>query len=150
MKRSEAEKDEIETIKGVQRIAYLLIFSICGFTLIIKRDEIVSMWAFSLKDLPHSVLRVALFLCAIALAIRWIAATAHEFQLWLRNLHYVFIKSQVYVAMLGLAVVLGIMLILAYNILAFTAFFSCYLLFQLLDPMGFKRTLQSSSGAHPH
>jgi hypothetical protein len=61
--------------------------------------------------------------------IRWIAATAHELQLWLRNLRYVFVKSHLYSAMLGLAVVMGMMLILAYNLLAFTGFFSCYLLF---------------------
>lgn len=52
----------------------------------------------------------------------------HEFQLWLRYLHFVFIRSHVYASMYGLAVVLGMLLILVYNIVAFTGFFSCYLL----------------------
>jgi hypothetical protein len=129
MQRSDAEKDDIDTVKSIQRAAYVLIFSICSLTLVVKRDDITAMWALKSSDMLLAILQIALFLCAIAIVIRWIATTAHEFQLWLRNLQYVFVRSHVYLAMLGLAVVLGMMLILAYNILAFTGFFSCYLLF---------------------
>jgi hypothetical protein len=129
MSRSDTEKDDVEAVKNIQRASYVLIFSICGLTLVVKRDNMVAMWALKSSGMLPAVLQIVLFLCAIGLVIRWIAATAHEFQLWLGNLQYAFVKSHAYTAMLGLAVILGMMLILTYDILAFTGFFSCYLLF---------------------
>lgn len=129
VKRTESQASHLDSVKNIQRSAYLLIFTIFGISLVIKSDEFVAMWTYDPEiGITQMLLQIVLFLTVLSLVLRWIAATAHEFNLWLEWLEFVFLRSQIYMAMFGLAVALGLMLILVYDLTAFTGFFSAYLL----------------------
>jgi hypothetical protein len=66
MKRSDAEKDDVDAVKSVQRIAYALIFTIGSLTLVIKREDIITMWAFKSSTYRFLYCKLLCF-CALQL-----------------------------------------------------------------------------------
>ena len=125
MQRTSDEVNDIDTLKKIQFFAYPAIPVFSALPLAILRDRVTALFG------SHPVLVSALAACIVLLVALWISATTHEFQLWQRYIHYVFIRQQVYAAMFGLAFVLGTLLVfaVAFNVVVFTAFLSSYLLF---------------------
>jgi hypothetical protein len=75
------------------------------------------------------ILRIVLFVELVTLSIRWIIATAAEFDLWLRWLDNPVQKQEVYGAIFGLSVFLGICVAFPHRALFITAFMSASWLF---------------------
>lgn len=146
--RSHDENQQIESIKNVQITAYVLIFTIFGLSLILRKDQFLNMWIIpdSVHFIPIFLCRIALFFLTLFLVLRWIAATAQEFEMWKTWLNTPFISNQVYVAMYGLAIALGLMLVLVYNITIFSGYFAGFLFInywsQALANNHFKKALE--------
>ncbi|MFH1976502.1 MAG: hypothetical protein ABIJ52_13265 [Pseudomonadota bacterium] len=147
--RTDSEKRHIESIQKVQVQAYFAVFTVFAISLVIEKDAFVSMWdILNAPNMIPAICRIFLFLTIVSLVCRWIAATAHELNLWLDWVEFVFIKSQVYIAMFSLSIALGLMLVLVYNLTTFTAYFTIYLLLnywtQWLSNEHFQRAIKKT------
>lgn len=131
--RSKEAEAQIASIQHIQRIVYVLIFTICLSSLVIRKDAFLNMISIpnSSEQIPIFFCRAILFLLVLAVNLKWIGATTSEFNIWLDWLNFVFIKSQVYTVMFGLAVGLGLMFVFMYDITFFSAYYTLFALFNL-------------------
>ena len=92
--------------------------------------------------------QVALFIELVVLMFRWIIATHHEMDMWALWLDNPFTKQEIYTAMFGLSVVLGLLLAFPHRILFLSGFMTLYFLFnywtQWLANDHFFRALQKT------
>jgi hypothetical protein len=128
VERSAASEFNIEAVRRAQFMSYVLIFSILLGSVALRREEFLSMWKIpsSTTALSSFLARIFLFMVTLWLILKWIAATAHEFNLWVEHLDYIFIRAQVYFAMVGLAFGLGLMLVLIYDVTIFAVYFTAF------------------------
>jgi len=83
----------------------------------------------SKADAPIYVARIILFALLAVLMVRWIIATHHEYDLWMRWLDNPHEPQRVYGAIIALALVLGLLLAFPHRIIFVTAVVSCSALF---------------------
>lgn len=133
VKRTTASDFNIEAIRRAQFMSYVLIFSILLGSVALRREAFLAMWTLpgSVAAFSSFLERLLLFFVTLVFILRWIASTAHEFNLWVEYLEYIFVRAQVFVGMLGLAFGLGLMLVLVYDITIFAAYFTAFLCFNL-------------------
>ncbi|MEA2603964.1 MAG: hypothetical protein QOF89_4956 [Acidobacteriota bacterium] len=133
VERTAASDFTIEAIRRAQFMSYVLIFSILLGSVALRREAFLAMWTLpsSTATLSSFLERLLLFFVTLIFILKWIANTAHEFNLWVEHLEYIFVRAQVYVAMLGLAFGLGLMLVLVYDVTIFAAYFTAFLVFNV-------------------
>ena len=129
----EKENEIKQSVHNIQFLSYSLIFlTFLGFAgLLVLSETFRSFFVFGESFLRNviTVLRIILGITAIFLIGMWIAATMHELSLWINHLQIVFVKYQVYLAMVVGAVALGVMLLMIGSIILFSGYFSLFLLF---------------------
>lgn len=89
-----------------------------------------SRWALptTLAEVTPYAARVALFIVMVSLALRWVISTNHEFKLWMRWLENPPQTNDVYWAIIGLSIILGSCLALAYDVLWIALILTLYFL----------------------
>jgi hypothetical protein len=104
--------------------AYACIFVVAGlavaYVAIFAPDDLKTMWIYpsSTSDTPLYAARITLFILVVVLVFRWIIATQNEMMMWKKRLTNPPIENEdVYVAMCGLAIALGMALVFVYSIL---------------------------------
>lgn len=124
-----------KAFRDTEKFVWLVLFTILAAT-VIQSQSFLSMLQAPphLSQLPRYVFQMMLFIELLALSIAWPAHTHFEFELWVRWLDttgYQPRSSEIYVAMFGLAVVLGLMFVFVYNIVSITLYVTLYLCFNI-------------------
>ena len=145
---SKRVKDTADSFHLIKVLAYGLIVGIFTVSAALQSNAFLSMWRVPTAGDPLSLLRIILFVELIALAVMWIAATEAELQLWIQHLDVPYIRWEVYAAMFGLAVLLGLFFVFVYNIVLISGFLAIYFLFnywtQWLANDHFRRALRKT------
>ena len=135
-RRSAQTNQPGEIVQSVHQIQYLcyglIFFTFLGFAgLLVFSETFRSLFIFGTSFLRNTlaVLRIILGVTTLVWIGMWIAATMHELSIWVIYLRIVFPKHQVYLAMVLLAIGLGVMLLLVYDIVIFSGYLAVFLLF---------------------
>jgi uncharacterized membrane protein (DUF485 family) len=131
--RSGKDQEFLQQVHQFQYLSYgLIFFTFLGFAGLLAFSETFrSFFIFgaSITQTLLAILRIVLGLTAIFLVGMWIAATFAELLLWIDNLQVVLATYHVYLAIILTAVGLGVMLLMVWNIVLFSGYFSLFLLF---------------------
>jgi hypothetical protein len=121
--------EDISRFDNFKNFAYAGITIVFGVS--ISLNDFGRMWSPTLNagDVPLYIAPIVLFICLAVLMIRWIVATHHEFDLWMRWLDNPLERQQMYGAMITLAVILGLLLAFPHRIVFVTAMVSSSALF---------------------
>ena len=146
---------QINSVLTLKNYAYAMIVGIASISIALNRDAFLSIWTVpkTSAELPLFVCHLLLFLVLLGLTLGFIGTTAHELNLWIEWLYVPFVRYQVFIAMFGLAIGLGLMFLLLYNIVIFTLYYSCFLLINLwtnwLSNDHFRRSLALTEAKDP-
>lgn len=116
--------------------AWLILGGIFAGTAVLQGQSFISMWELPSgagSVLPYSA-RIILFVQLIAISILWMAGTHSELELWEKWLDTRMHEPgdfEVYLAIFGLPVVLGLMFLFVYNIVLISLYISLYLVFNI-------------------
>ena len=138
----------VSRFNNLQFLAYGGIFAF--FFGIASQNDFFQMWLppTAPNELAIYVVRMILFIEILILSFRWIIATHHELNMWVDWLENPFTKQEMYAAILGLSVVLGILLAFPHRIVFLSGFMTAYLLLnywtQWLSNDHFNRALEKT------
>lgn len=122
------EKADASAMDSFAIFAYGSIFGVFGIALAVTSDSFKAMWLFPASgglDLALYIAKIVFFLEVLALVVAWVVSTKDEMRLWKRRLANppeTVERKQVYLAIIGLALVLGLALAFPYNPLFITFF----------------------------
>jgi len=121
--------EDITRFETIRNVGYAIIMIVFGVS--ISQNDFGRVWSppASPVDTPLYIARIILFVLLAVLMVRWILATHHEYDIWMRWLNNPLEPQQVYGAMIALAVVLGLLLAFPHHILFVTIIVSCSALF---------------------
>ncbi len=135
------EASRFDNFKNVAYGGMLAVFAVA-----VSLNDFKEMWIPSSTPLIMFGARILFFVELVFLMFRWIIATHHEMDLWGRWLDNPFTKQDVYTAIFGLAVVLGLLVAFPHKILFTSGFMTVYFLInywtQWLANDHFARALQ--------
>jgi hypothetical protein len=138
-----------DTLRGV---AYAGIFVVAAVAA--SNNGFGEMWVLPAAPAETALFaaRFVLFVELLVLAFRWIIATHHELELWLRWLENPFGRQEMYAAIFGLSVVLGLLLAFPHKIVFISGFVTVYFLLsywtQWLSNDHFDLALQKTRRRH--
>ncbi|HET6842470.1 MAG TPA: hypothetical protein VFK06_12425 [Candidatus Angelobacter sp.] len=123
----DAAKSDFGAFKGA---AYAMILAIGGTAIGVTIEPFKFMWTSFINSpgTPLYITRIALFLFIFILVALWVIQTQFEMGLWLRMTNPPFGRKQIYIAIVILAVVLGLALAFAYNIIFISLLMTVYFL----------------------
>ena len=86
------------------------------------------MWVLRVTPLEITIIvsQVLLFILLVVLVFRWIIATHYELDMWLTYLEHPLTKQQMYGAMCGISVTLGLLAAFPHRVLFVTGLFTTY------------------------
>ena len=120
---------DVRRLNRFRIAAYFSILAVFLVAATLTRFEAIRMLLPAQREsLPYSA-RVALFAMLSALVVRWVYATDYEWKLWIKLLKNPVQKNQVYAAIVILALMLGLCLAFAWDIVVISLLFTVYLLF---------------------
>jgi hypothetical protein len=141
--------------EDVSRFTNLQYFAYGGIAIFFAGAAAANGFFSTMWDLPSApdevanfVARVVLFIELVVLAVRWIIATLHELLMWVRWLKNPLSRQEMYAAILGLSIVLGLLLAFPHRILIIAGIMTVYLLInywtQWLANEHFRRALHET------
>jgi hypothetical protein len=122
-----ASDADISRFDNIKILAYSGIFIVFGVA--ISVNDFKNMWVPSSAGMGIFAARIILFFEFVILAIRFVIATHHELEMWVRWLKNPIQKQEVYGSMFALAVILGLLLAFPHKLLFITGFMTTSFLF---------------------
>lgn len=106
--------------------AYALALAV--FAASISFNGFSDMWALRSEALEFATfaMQVLLFVLLVVLVFRWIIATHHELDMWLTYLEHPFTRQEMYGAICGISVTVGLMAAFPHKVLLVTGLFTAY------------------------
>src|ERR1043166_344002 len=101
---------DVPRFDNLKNLAYAGIFVVAGIAGSV--NGFATMWVSpsAPDEMWNFVARLILFVELVILSIRWIIATHHELDLWVLWLENPFTRQEIYAAIFGLSVFLGLLL----------------------------------------
>jgi hypothetical protein len=132
LKKSEDDRQDIDSVRTLALFSYPLVFAVAAGLLVLAEFSAAFRDMFSIHGptgaVVFTIARLALAFAVVVLVIQWIGNTWHELGMWSKYMDIAFVSRSSGTGIVGLAVALGLLLILTFDIVVFSGYFSVFLL----------------------